>query len=789
MNDKDKIKIEVDGQEIDAKAGSMLIEATDAAGIYVPRFCYHKSLSVAANCRMCLVEVERALKPMPACATPVSEGMKVFTRSEKATSAQHATMEFLLINHPLDCPVCDQGGECELQDLAMGYGSGVSQFTEGKRVIRDKDIGPLVQTEMTRCIHCTRCVRFGEEIAGLRELGATGRGENMEIGTYVEKAMRSELSGNVIDLCPVGALTNKPYRYSARAWELKQLAGIAPHDGLGSNVYFHIKGQRVKRIVPKENSNINETWLSDRDRYSYEGMNHKDRLENPRIKRNGVWVDCDWETAIGYVADSLQTVSVENPEELVGLASPSSTTEELYLFQKLLRNLGSNNIDHRLRQVDCRNQVTEPLFPGAEDTLKTIEDADTILIIGSYPRHEAPLLNLRVRKAALKGANVVHVDTHRRPFNYSLSSQVIMKPSKLVKFLEGLLENIQASENYSESDGQSEIPVISQLLADAKSPLVIIGSTIHCHRERSILIRHMDSIVSKLSARKVVIESGANAAGAWLAGAVPHRGSGGELLEAQGLSAHEALSSGRRGYLLMGIDPLMDTAVPAETRKSLDEAQFVISMSAFATEGLAELSDVMLPIALYAENEGCFVTSFGELQRFQAAVKPLGQSRPAWKILRVLGDKLGLSGFDAIEVSDILGDSVDEWLQKKFVPPDSQGKVPAPRAAVDGSELELIVEIPMYRSDCLVRHANSLQETLEMERVVRLSSKTALSMDLQERQKVKITRSGSAALAEVVIDDSIAVGAAHVLGACSELSDILDNCGLVSLEKTTIGAS
>lgn len=789
MNDKDKIKIEVDGQEIDAKAGSMLIEVTDAAGIYVPRFCYHKNLSVAANCRMCLVEVERAPKPMPACATPVSEGMKVFTRSEKATSAQHATMEFLLINHPLDCPVCDQGGECELQDLAMGYGSGVSQFTEGKRVIRDKDIGPLVQTEMTRCIHCTRCVRFGEEIAGLRELGATGRGENMEIGTYVEKAMRSELSGNVIDLCPVGALTNKPYRYSARAWELKQLAGIAPHDGLGSNVYFHIKGQRVKRIVPKENSNINETWLSDRDRYSYEGMNHKDRLENPRIKRNGVWVDCDWETAIGYVADSLQTVSAENTEELVGLASPSSTTEELYLFQKLLRDLGSNNIDHRLRQVDCRNQVTEPLFPGSEDTLKTIEDADTILIIGSYPRHEAPLLNLRVRKAALKGANVVHVDTHRRPFNYSLSSQVIMKPSKLVKFLEGLLENIQASENYSEPDGQSEIPVISQLLVDAKSPLVIIGSTIHCHRDRSILIRHIDSIVSKLSARKVVIESGANAAGAWLAGAVPHRGSGGELLEAQGLSAHEALRSGRRGYLLMGIDPLMDTAVPAETRKSLDEAQFVISMSAFATDGLAELSDVMLPIALYAENEGCFVTSFGELQRFQAAVKPLGQSRPAWKILRVLGDKLGLSGFDAIEVSDVLGDSVDEWLQKKFVAPDSQGKVSAPRAAVDGSELELIVEIPMYRSDCLVRHANSLQETLEMERVVRLSSKTALSMDLQERQKVKITRSGSAALAEVVIDDSIAVGAAHVLGACPELSDILDNCGLVSLEKTTIGAS
>ena len=406
MTDNEKIKIEVDGQEIEARPGSMLIEATDAAGIYVPRFCYHKKLTVVANCRMCLVEVERAPKPMPACATPVMEGMKVYTRSEKAVSAQHATMEFLLINHPLDCPICDQGGECELQDLAMGYGSGISQFTEGKRVVRDKDIGPLVQTEMTRCIHCTRCVRFGEEIAGLRELGATGRGEHMEIGTYVQKSMSSELSGNVIDLCPVGALTNKPYRYSARTWELKQFDGIAPHDGLGSNVHFHVKGQTVKRIVPKENNNINETWLSDRDRYSYQGLNHAARATLPRIKVDGKWKDFSWDDALDAVSSGLLEQANKAPDETVALASASSTTEEFYLLQKITRGLKTNNVDHRLRQTDFSYQEAEPLYP-AIGNLADLENADAVLLVGAYPRHEQPLLNLRIRKAALKGCKII----------------------------------------------------------------------------------------------------------------------------------------------------------------------------------------------------------------------------------------------------------------------------------------------------------------------------------------------------------------------------------------------
>ena len=429
MSDE-RVNIEVDGQTIEARKGAMLIEATDAAGIYIPRFCYHKHLSVAANCRMCLVEVERAPKPMPACATPVMDGMKVYTRSPKAKAAQHATMEFLRINHPLDCPICDQGGECELQDLAMGYGGDVSQFTERKRVVRDKDIGPLVQTDMTRCIHCTRCVRFGEEIAGLRELGATGRGEHMEIGTYVAKAMTSELSGNVIDLCPVGALTNKPYRYSARAWELQQRDSIAAHDALGSNLHFHVKGRVVKRVIPAENAAVNETWLSDRDRYSYLGMNDPARLTRPRLRRDGRWVDCDWDTAFEAVHAGLAPVVAADPAGLAALANPAATSEELFLLQRLVRGLGGQDVDHRLRQVDFRAQDAEPVYPALPD-LAAVEAADVVVLIGAYPRHEVPLLNLRLRKAALRGADVYVYDTVARAFNYRLAGQTSGVPSAL----------------------------------------------------------------------------------------------------------------------------------------------------------------------------------------------------------------------------------------------------------------------------------------------------------------------------------------------------------------------
>ena len=450
----DQITIEVDGLEIPARKGAMLIEATDDAGIYIPRFCYHKHLSVAANCRMCLVEVERAPKPLPACATPVMEGMKVFTKSDTAVDAQRSTMEFLLINHPLDCPICDQGGECELQDLAMGYGGDVSRYNEGKRVVRDKNIGPLVQTDMTRCIHCTRCVRFGEEVAGLRELGATGRGEDMEIGTYVEKAMSSELSGNVIDLCPVGALTSKPYRYSARAWELQQRDGIAPHDCLGSNLHFHVKGPVVKRIVPKDAQAINETWLSDRDRFSYEALGSEDRLLNPRIKTDGQWQDCDWDVALDVVAERIGALSVDGRGEEIGaLVSPSSTVEEMYLLQRMLRELGSSNIDHRPRQLDFSYDSAAPLIPSLNTSLESLETADVIVLVGGNPRHDQPLLNHRIRKAALAGCRVYMLNSVAYDCNYALAEQITVAPNALVDELGAICKSANPDLN---NDGPCE---------------------------------------------------------------------------------------------------------------------------------------------------------------------------------------------------------------------------------------------------------------------------------------------------------------------------------------------
>jgi len=671
----DTIKIEVDGQEIEARKGSMLIEATDAAGVYIPRFCYHKHLSVAANCRMCLVEVERAPKPLPACATPVMDGMKVFTRSEKAVAAQHATMEFLLINHPLDCPICDQGGECELQDLAMGYGSGVSQFSERKRVVRDKDIGPLVQTDMTRCIHCTRCVRFGEEVAGLRELGATGRGEHMEIGTYIQKAMSSELSGNVIDLCPVGALTNKPYRYSARAWELQQYDGIAPHDGLGSALHFHARGKTIKRVIPAENAAINEVWLSDRDRYSYEGLNHAARLQQPRVKRDGRWADCDWDTALGLVSDNLRKAAAGAPEQIAALASPSSTTEEFYLLQRLLRELGSHNVDHRLRQRDFCDQQSDPLYPSAP-ALADLENADAILLVGAYPRHEQPLLNLRLRKAALRGASVMTLDTHQRPFNYATGTRKLIKPSEFVAAMATLLRNLAQAKNVdvaapldkivaSNAVDDADITTIAERLQSAESSVVLFGAAVEQHPMRSVLVQLGDMAAQLGGAACGFLASGANSAGACLAGAVPHRGPVGRVLENPGLSVVQIASQPRDVVLLLGVDPALDCAAGAEMKRALAVSKCVVAINGYHNPTLEEVADVMLPMALFAENEGSYVNLNGIWQAFSAAVKPQGEARPAWKILRVIGHQLELPGFDAVECGDVTASTTNAAKRRR----------------------------------------------------------------------------------------------------------------------------
>lgn len=773
------VNIEVDGVPMKARKGAMIIEATDAADIYIPRFCYHKKLSVAANCRMCLVQVEKMAKPAPACATPVMEGMKIYTKSPAARDAQKATMEFLLINHPLDCPICDQGGECELQDLAMGYGSSVSRYTEGKRVVKDKNIGPLIQTDMTRCIHCTRCVRFGEEVAGLRELGATGRGEYMQIGTYIEKAVRSELSGNVIDLCPVGALTSKPYRYTARAWELRAKPSIAPHDCVGSNIEIHVKGQKVKRVVPRENESVNEVWISDRDRYSYEALNSPARLLAPMVKDHGQWREVDWDTAIKVTAESLRTLLRESgPGHLAGLASPNSTVEELYLFQKLLRGLGVGNIDHRLRHGDFRDQDRAPLYPSLGQSIADLEQQQAVLLIGSDARREQPLINHRLRKAAMRGAGMLVVNPVDFDFNWPAREKLIVAPGLMIAALAGVARAL--AEAAGDGDALARLHDarvedihrrIAGQLKDASRSTLLLGNIAAAHPDGSIL-RSLAQLVARLSGSTLgYLSDGANGAGAWLAGALPHRGPAGQRAAEAGMDALAALRKRIRAYLLMGVDPELDTWDGHAAAIAMERAGFVIAISAFRSDLLDRHAHVLLPMAAFAETAGTYVNVQGDWQSFEAAVAPQGEARPAWRILRVLGDALGIEGFShmhSAEVRDELRAMVADRRPENIAEPSAGALIyKAPTSGV-----ERVTTVSMYSADALVRHAPALQAAGGADARVRVSPGHAASHGLADGGRVRVVQGEVKAEATVAIDARVpdtcvlidAAGPLHMLG-------------------------
>ena len=791
---EDLVTFEVDGLVLQARKGAMLMEVTDAANIYIPRFCYHKKLSIAANCRMCLVEVEKAPKPLPACATPVMEGIKVYTRSPRAREAQAATMEFLLINHPLDCPICDQGGECELQDLAMGYGSDVSRYVEKKRVVKDKDIGPLIQTDMTRCIHCTRCVRFGDEVAGLRELGATGRGEHMEIGTYIENAVSSEMSGNVIDLCPVGALTSKPFRYSARAWELRQKPGIAPHDAIGSNISFHIFQGRVKRVVPREHEGINEVWVSDRDRFSYEGLYSGDRLLAPRIKENGSWREVEWDTAFAFAAAGLKrAVESHGAERLGALASPAATLEELYLFQKLARALGTDNIDHRLRQLDFSDDAQAPLFPWLGCAIADLERVDGALIIGSHPRKDQPIANHRLRKAAMRGGAVMVLNPIDFDFNYRIAQKLIVPPSRMVAALAGIAKALAEKPATYVAEALGGIKVtdlqreIAKRLRGSASGLVILGSLAVSHPQWSALRALAGFIAEASGARLGYLPEAANSAGAWLAGALPHRRSGGRAVTVPGLAAGGMWEAGMKSFLLLGIEPELDAMRPAAALSALRQAELVVSLSGYRTPIMDEYAHVLLPIAGFAETGGTFVNAAGEWQAFDSAVSPLGEARPGWKVLRVLGNALGLSGFgfDSIEevqteVRDATGNAPPEnrgrWLSLAETP--LAGTTPANGA------LDLIAPVSMHRLDPLVRRAGALQRTADAgDDGLHLHPVLAQSLGLGDGARARLRQGTAVIELSVTLDPSVPEGAV-MLSAAREPASRLGACsGPVSLMK------
>jgi NADH-quinone oxidoreductase subunit G len=705
----DTVNIEVNGVALKARKGQMIMQVTDPADIYIPRFCYHDKLTVAANCRMCLVEVEKAPKPLPACATPVTEGMKVFTKSPKAVAAQRATMEFLLINHPLDCPICDQGGECELQDLALGFGRDISRFSEGKRVVKDKNLGPLVSTDMTRCIHCTRCVRFGAEIQGYPQMGATGRGEHMEIGTYIEHSVDHELSANIIDLCPVGALNNKPFRYHARAWEMNQSALVSPHDAFGTNLYAHVLRGKLMRMVPRENEDINETWIADRDRFGFEGMYGADRVSQPMLRIDGNLQAVDWEVALNAAAEGLQRAAAVSKAATGFLASPMATIEELYLLAQIARGLGSGNIDHRLRQLDFRAQENEAAYPHLGLKIAEVERLEGVLIVGSDVRHEMPMLAHRLRKAAIKGGAQVAFLNPRR-FDYMFPVAGYVAQIDLVGELSALVHAAAGAANKPVPAGVGPATVSDEhkslvaALSHGSQRAVILGTLAQRHPAYSQLKALSAALAELCGASVGCITEGPNAAGAYLAGAVPHRESGGAPLKTAGLAARQMLDSPLKAYVLFGgIDPAHDLAVdPA----ALAGADLVVAVTSHLPESLRGVVHVVLPIGTFAETSGTYVNAEGRWQSWAGAAKLPGESRPGWKVLRVLGNLLNLHGID-YNSSDEIRDALKALCGARL-----EAAVAAVGAMPNG-ELPKgsWVEIPPYQSDLLVRGSEPLQKT------------------------------------------------------------------------------
>ncbi len=775
------IEIEIDGKKLTASPNQTVIQVADAAGIYIPRFCYHKHLSIPANCRMCLVEVEKAPKALPACATPVMPGMKVLTRSSKTIAAQRAVMEFLLINHPLDCPICDQGGECELQDLSMGYASSHSNYDECKRSVADEDLGPLIATDMTRCIQCTRCVRFGNEIAGLPELGVMNRGGHEEISTYVKHAMTSEVSGNIIDLCPVGALTSKPYRFTARAWELQQAASIAPHDCVGSNVHVHTRYGKVMRVVARENTKINETWISDRDRFSYTGLYHADRLEEPLARIEGQWQAISWQYAFELAAAQLHAVIAEWGVDKVGaLASPNATLEEFYLLQKIMRGLGSSHIDHRLREMDMQDQAEMLLFPGLEMPIAELQTCDAILLIGSHIQKEQPLASLYVRKAFLKGAAILAINSVDHPFQFATSAKKIVAPHLLPAALASVINAIQAE--FPDIAVDDVAKKIAEHLQGKQKIAILLGASALQHPQASQLRALTKKLATLTNAKIGYMTSGANSAGAWLAGAIPHRHAGGSDLHHIGLNAHEMLHKPRKAYLLLNVEPDLDCAASGLAIEALKQAKFVLSFSMYRNPILEKHAHLILPIAPFTETSGTFVNVSGEWQSFQGVAKPFASSRPAWKVLRVLANFLKLEHFQ-YESSEQVKQEVEK-LCEQTTRAFTQTVSSSLSFASSQKQISRIGEIPIYATDSLVRRALPLQKAQinvqgECD-VVRLHPETAYRLGLQAGDTVCVKQAGEVTL-PLVLDECVAVDAAWIPGGIAATVGLGDLFGEIEI--------
>ncbi len=773
------LTIEIDGRPVEVPHGATVMEAANQIGVYVPHFCYHKKLSIAANCRMCLVQVEKAPKPLPACATPVTDGMKVSTQSDYARRAQRGVMEFLLINHPLDCPICDQGGECQLQDLAVGYGGSASRYDEAKRVVPHKGLGPLVAAEeMTRCIHCTRCVRFGQEIAGVMELGMVGRGEHAEIISFVGRSVNSELSGNMIDICPVGALTSKPFRYSARTWELARRKSVSPHCGLGSNLIVQTQHERVMRVLPLENEALNECWLSDKDRFAYEALNSSERLTRPMLKQGGEWREVDWHAALEYAAHALRETATAHGAEAIGaLGSPHATLEELFLLQRLVRGIGSENVDFRVRQSDFTGDGHMAGVPWLGMNVADIGALDRVLVVGSFLRKDQPLIAHRLRQAAKRGqeVNILHVAGD--DLLIKIANSMVVAPRELPAALAQIARAAAEARGTSVPAELADVRVsdlagaIASSLASGKNVGILLGNSAQHHPCAAQLHALAQELAAMVGARFGFLGEAANSVGGYLAGCVPG---------ANGLNAGAMLTAPRKAYVLLGVEPELDCHDPGRAVGAMDQADVVVALTAYRG-AIEDYADVLLPIAPFTETSGTFVNTGGRLQGFNGVVRPLGDARPGWKVLRVLGNLIGIDGFEydtseAVRAAACPAADIAAKLDNRIT-----GVSFALPAATPG--LQRVADVPIYFADPIVRRARSLQQTRDAQPPSAFMNSASLAgLGLAPGQRVRVRQGGGEAEVQIDCDDRLADGCVRLAAAHASTARLGGMFDALSLE-------
>jgi NADH-quinone oxidoreductase subunit G len=775
------LEVEIDGKQLQVEDGSTVIEAAHAAGIYIPHFCYHKKLSIAANCRMCLVQVEKAPKPMPACATPVTAGMKVFTHSNIAVKAQKDVMEFLLINHPLDCPICDQGGECQLQDLAVGYGGSASRYQEEKRVVTNKDLGALVSTDMTRCINCTRCVRFTQEIAGNMELGQAFRGDRAEIMPFLDKTIDSELSGNIIDLCPVGALTSKPFRFAARTWELSRRKSVSPHDALGSNLIVQTKHDKVVRVLPLENEAINECWLSDKERFSYEALNSADRLTKPMVKQGGAWKEVEWNVALDYASHALRDVAKNQGADKIGaLVSPHATLEEMTLAGQLLRGIGADNIDFRLRQSDFSLDGQRNGIPFLGIKIAEIGELDRVLVVGSFLRKDHPLIAQRLRQSAKRGTKVSVIHAAEDDLLIKLFAKAVAAPSQLPLVLAQVVKAVAQLKNATigadfEKVGAGETATkIAESLVSGRNAGILLGNFAQQHPQAATLHRLAQQLAVLLGAKFGFLGEAANSVGGYVAKACP---------QGDGLNAARLVAEPRQAYLLLGVEPELDCADGAKALAAMQQAASVIVMSPFKSAAALEYADVLLPVSPFSETSGSFVNTEGRVQSFYAVTRAQGEARPAWKVLRVLGNLLELAGFDQ-DSSEAVRDACLGDKPEFVSGLDNAVKPGTLNLSAAAGGMERVADVPIHFADALVRRAPSLQATRDAAApAARMNAATLAKLGLAAGSTVKVGAGGTAVQLPANLDAGVPDGCVRIAAAHAETLALGPLFGSLSVEK------